>query len=232
VVILTTKLDANAMNSLQLLKLRFEDRLEIVDSYSSAVTHVITAARTSETSGKKKNVKQTLLPARTMKYFKGLLGGQWVLTIDWVHESLEKGKLVDEGNFLVHGDPSALGGAKRARNATAPLFAGFNLVVHGECGGPKMEKDIESLVILGGGIVHDASFFQEQENEISGRKRTLQWIVLAFDEIKARELLRSKSEIARLCRKHRIPIVTCLWLFDCISSFQVLPFPKFEEIDM
>ena len=63
--------------------------------------------------------------ARTMKYLDAVLAGAWVLSPDWVHESMRAGHWLQEGPFELQGDTVKMGGPSRGRHHGPQLFAGF-----------------------------------------------------------------------------------------------------------
>ena len=122
----------------------------VQQNWDSNVTHVITAA--TESSG-------FVLPSRTIKYFQGLLSSSWVVGIDWVVASICARKCVAEAEYLVQGDAKLDGGrptfgAKRARANREKIFANqhFVLVLPFK---PTMRKDVEQLIVMGGGEVRE-----------------------------------------------------------------------------
>lgn len=84
---------------------------------SAAETRVVVRCTVSE--------GRQIAGARTIKYLDAVLAGAWVLSPDWVHESMRAGHWLAEGKFELQGDTAKMGGPSRGRQHGPELFAGF-----------------------------------------------------------------------------------------------------------
>ncbi|GAQ82577.1 BRCA1-associated RING domain protein 1 [Klebsormidium nitens] len=119
---------------------------QVVKDWSPAVTHVITG------------VDEKLRSKRTLKYLTAVLTGQWVVTPEWVTESLALSQPAKEASFEVLGDAqNETGGPKKgrmaARKGAAPLFDGIDFFLSGDWPGTPSKADMAAVVSAGGGTV-------------------------------------------------------------------------------
>ncbi|XP_065053661.1 BRCA1-associated RING domain protein 1-like [Rhopilema esculentum] len=142
--ILQTGLDQNKKEILA----RCTKRLgcELVDEFSSQVTHVVT------------NVDDQLICSRTIKYFHGILTGKWIVSFQWIADSLKKHHWVDEEPYEVRGCQEASESApmKARLNAAKqfpPLFDGCSFFFSGDFKSHPSKPDLLSLVQFGGGTI-------------------------------------------------------------------------------
>lgn len=100
---------------------------------SAAETRVVVRCTVSE--------GRQIAGARTIKYLDAVLAGAWVLSPDWVHESMRAGHWLAEGKFELQGDTAKMGGPSRGRQHGPELFAGFRFHFVAQVRKPK--KDCE-----------------------------------------------------------------------------------------
>jgi hypothetical protein len=58
------------------------------------------------------------LASRTLKYLMALAKGAWVVSVQWVLDSLSNGKYVNEEDYLIKGDKTAVGGPYLAKQSS------------------------------------------------------------------------------------------------------------------
>jgi len=61
--------------------------------------------------------------ARTIKYLEAVLAGAWVLSAEWVKESMRLGHWLAEAKFELQGDTAQMGGPPRGRHHGPTLFS-------------------------------------------------------------------------------------------------------------
>jgi PHD-zinc-finger like domain/PHD-finger/Zinc finger, C3HC4 type (RING finger) len=143
IVFCTTKLNIDQVQRIKIFKKIFRGS-KFVSYYEASVTHVVTGAQQHDTHG--------LVPARTSKYFQGILARKWVLCFDWIDECTRRKELLPEDLFIVQGDSSGLGGPQRAVASTESLFLRHSFVLIGKFDTVNREL-VKSLIETGGGVV-------------------------------------------------------------------------------
>ncbi|KAJ3680022.1 hypothetical protein LUZ60_016300 [Juncus effusus] len=123
--------------------------INITNNWESNVTHVI--ASTNFQGGY----------SRTLKVLMAILGGKWVLSVDWLKACLKAGRPVKEEefeiNFDVHGTfygPKT--GRLRAKQNAPLLFSEFRFHFSGHYM-PYYKSHLEELIFAAGGLVIDQS---------------------------------------------------------------------------
>ena len=96
----------------------------VTDTWTPAVTHVV--CHTNENRQAK----------RTHKYLQGVLGGNWIVTSDWVTACLQQGGAAAEEGYEVPGDTAGcVGGPSRGRQRATKggkeLLAGCHVFLAG-----------------------------------------------------------------------------------------------------
>jgi hypothetical protein len=209
VVLLATKLSEAQLADVQLLARKV--RGVVANEYDDSVTHLVTGATLA--SG-------AICPVRTVKYFKSVLAGKWVLCFDWVKDSLSLGSLQPERLYVVKGDASGgRNGPLRALSLhkTNPLFKNVSVYLHGEMDAV-CETNMRQLVTFGGGVIRSSlPWRMRAPKSVIGQS---QWVVLSEsgtldDDAGAREF----------CAAHGIPVRKPAWVYDSISNFQLQGHP-------
>ena len=192
-------------------------RVVVTASWSPTVTHLVTSASTATAS---------LVTKRTNKYFLAMLSPHVaIVTIDWVTESIVARRLLDGAEYRVKGDTRhPTGGETRRRwNERADddegLLAGWQVSELGQWSNKVVRDDVRAIVEVGGGQWLGSD---DQAGGVAGKR------YVVFDDGKKvgadnRALL--SDEVVRSYEGRGISVVPCSWLFDCVSSFSILPTP-------
>eukprot|EP00124_Ichthyophonus_hoferi_P002501 Ihof_evm1s173 gene=Ihof_evmTU1s173 len=113
-----------------------------------STTHLVT--------GTCENVDLAIAEKRTMKYLLAIMAGIWVVSLQWIDDSIKAGRWLDEAKYEIAGDQLALGAPAKARLArchgSPELFSGLAVYFHGKfstAAKPSM-RDLEKIVTLGG----------------------------------------------------------------------------------
>lgn len=131
---------------------------------------------------------------RTLKYLMGIAGKSWIVSINWLLDSLSANEIMDEEEFVVIGDEAVqcdTFACEKSRNSSTGLFAAKEFYLAGSFNGAGPSKnDLSQLIKLSGGKVvskaNSATFCVS--NNASGPKSG---------------------------ERH------FTWLFDCISHYQI-----------
>ena len=117
---------------------------EFDDAQGLRVTHVVTGLTAGD---------DTHRAQRTLKYCCGVLSGAWIVSFEWVLESLAAREWVEESDFELRGDTYGAGAPKKARIAlrkgTQRLFSGLRICFAGEFTQPS-RKDLQRVARIGG----------------------------------------------------------------------------------
>ena len=196
-------------------------RVIVTPHWSPVVTHLVTSASTATAS---------LVTKRTNKYFLAMLSPHVaIVTIDWVTESIVARRLLDGAEYRVKGDTRHPNGGETRRkwNEQADdeqrLLAGWQVSEMGQWSNKVVRDDVRAIVEVGGGQWLGS---EESASGTDGRRYVL------FDDGKKvandnRSLL--SNEVQRSYEVRGISVVPCSWLFDCVSSFTVLPIPSLRQ---
>ncbi|XP_051169228.1 breast cancer type 1 susceptibility protein homolog isoform X2 [Leptopilina boulardi] len=91
-----------------------------ISTFNSTVTHVIV-----------KVIGQRNTTEKTLKYLQGIAYGKWIVTIDWVNDSLKNQKMLDEDKYEVVDNLTLEEGPKKSRLRTKSIFEGFICLCQG-----------------------------------------------------------------------------------------------------
>ncbi|NXO03374.1 BRCA1 protein, partial [Rhinopomastus cyanomelas] len=154
---------------------------------------------------------QELVCERTLKYFLGIAGRKWVVSYQWVVQSLEEGRILDEENFEVRGDVingRNHQGPKRARQClTEKIFKGFEVC----CCGPYTDmttEHLESMVELcGAHVVKHLHLFTHRTGSTA--------VVVVQPDAWMENVDRRAIQ-----QKHNVAMVTREWVLDSVACYQ------------
>lgn len=94
---------------------------------------------------------------RTLKYLLGISGKSWVVSFNWILESIEAGKILKEEGYVVVGDEAVkcdTNACEKSRADPGKLFTGYSFYLNGSftSGGPS-KADLSNLIQLSGGTM-------------------------------------------------------------------------------
>ncbi|RAL49791.1 hypothetical protein DM860_002082 [Cuscuta australis] len=117
----------------------------VLKTWDPSVTHLI--ASTDENGACK----------RTFKFLMGVLGGKWILTIEWIKACLNAAELLDEHQYEIAVDTHGVRdgpriGRLRMSNKQPKLFNGYKFYFMGDFL-PSYKNYLHDLVVAAGGIV-------------------------------------------------------------------------------
>lgn len=150
---------------------------KIIKDYSAdQVTHIICAC-----------APKSHCP-RTLKYLLGIAGKSWVVSFEWILESIERGTILREEPFVVVGDEAVrcdTNACEKSRNDPGKLFDGHEFYLNGSFTGPGPSKtDLNNLIQLAGGIVTKKPlpkcFIISDSNELKKDEYPYTWL---FDSV-------------------------------------------------
>lgn len=94
---------------------------------------------------------------RTLKYLLGIAGKSWIISFDWILESLAANKILDEHDFIVVGDEAVqcdTNACERSRADPGKLFDAKRFFLAGLFNAPGPSKaDLINLIQFAGGTV-------------------------------------------------------------------------------
>jgi hypothetical protein len=212
--ILASGLNAVASKSLATVVLKLGGKLESI--FTDQVTHLVV------------NVDETGIASRTFKYLEAIVRGVWVVSTEWVIQSLGAGKYLPAKKFVVKGDSSFLGGPEAASSSPGGkqgskeagtrnvIFEKMPVFLNGSFNSPQQLKldQIEHLLKLGGASVkHIGGTSKIKSLEaLEGYKDPI---------VVCDETVEQDSALALALVTGAAP-VTHLWILDSISHCQAI----------
>ena len=197
-------------------------RVVLTTTYTPALTHLITSASTATSQ---------IVTRRTNKYFLAQLTPHAaIVTIDWVTESIVARRMLDATPYAVRGDSRWPQGGETRRlwyeavNG-AGLLGGWEVGELGVWSNKVVRDDVRAIVQVGGGQWVGSGDMADGA-PVAGSTRYVVWDdgKKVMDENRA--LL--TTELVREYEERGISAVPCSWLFDCVSSFSILPIPPLQ----
>ncbi|XP_064492535.1 breast cancer type 1 susceptibility protein isoform X2 [Pseudopipra pipra] len=159
-----------------------------------------------------------LVCERTLKYFLGIAGRKWVVSYQWVIQSLKEERILDEEDFEVRGDVingRNHQGPKRARQAqTEKIFKDFEIC----CCGPFTDmttEHLESMVELcGASVVKQLHLFTHTPNSTAV-------VVVQPDAWK------ENTDYGAMQQQNNIAMVTREWVLDSVACYECQKFDAY-----
>ncbi|KAL0489414.1 hypothetical protein AKO1_010705, partial [Acrasis kona] len=172
------------------------------------VTHVITP------------VDQEYIARRTMKFSSGIVCGAWIVGFPWVQKCIEQLGFVDEVDYEVRGDHTAVDGPKLGRlaknNASTGILSNLYIYLHGQYKSPNPSKsELTNLVKWGGATVLKQVPREEELTKKSDSKKNLSNTIVIVDGDVSKEDIRSLSKTSG-CNPLKFA-----WLLDSVSAYQL-----------
>ncbi|XP_054767933.2 breast cancer type 1 susceptibility protein-like [Lytechinus pictus] len=196
---------ATGLNRLELRQVeQLTSRLancRFASAFNANTTHVIVKTDSS------------LVCERTLKYFQGIAARAWIVSFQWVHDSLKARKLLAEEDYEVKGDVvNGLDhhGPKRARTIDGPGFMDkFDLCCIGPFTGLNKDQLVGLCEMCGASTVQHPSLFPYNP----GRKA---YIIVEPN-------LDTDRDYQGLQRKFRVPVISREWVLDSIALYKSQP---------
>ncbi|XP_032567337.1 breast cancer type 1 susceptibility protein isoform X2 [Chiroxiphia lanceolata] len=159
-----------------------------------------------------------LVCERTLKYFLGIAGRKWVVSYQWVIQSLKEERLLDEEDFEVRGDVingRNHQGPKRARQGqTEKIFKDFEIC----CYGPFTDMTtghLESMVELcGASVVKQLHLFTPPPNSTAV-------VVVQPDAWK------ENTDYGAIQQQNNVAVVTREWVLDSVACYECQKFDAY-----
>jgi len=193
---------------------------KVVNELTEEVTHVVT----STLKGSRVAAK------RTLKYLHAVLQGKWIVSSEWVSGCLVAGRLLNEEQFEVTGDPKSHipDAPRRARLSKQRalmhgLFKDHFFYLHGTFAPPKPSSNhLEQIILSGGGKV--IKIFEQFIKETAAVGSQYRIVVcncnLAFSEIFTKFKDANAQQVGH-------QVVDSDWILGSVSNFRIL---KFETV--
>ncbi|XP_030901066.1 breast cancer type 1 susceptibility protein isoform X2 [Melopsittacus undulatus] len=159
-----------------------------------------------------------LVCERTLKYFLGIAGRKWVVSYQWVIQSFEEGRLLNEENFEVRGDVingRNHQGPKRARQSlTKKIFEDFEIC----CYGPFTDMTTEHLEwmveLCGASVVKQLHLFTHPPNSTA--------VVVVQPDA-----WMENTDYRAIQQKHNVAMVTREWVLDSVACYECQEFDAY-----
>nr|GMD09240.1 protein BREAST CANCER SUSCEPTIBILITY 1 homolog [Ipomoea batatas] len=190
----------------------------VLKTWDPSVTHII--ASTNEKGACK----------RTFKFLMGVLGGKWILTIEWIKACLNATELLDEQQYEIEVDTHGVRGGPRlgrlrTSNKQPKLFSGYKFYFMSDFL-PSYKKYLHDLVVAAGGTVLNRKPVSEDEkSHSSGCSSVFTFIVYSLelpDNCKTREkssILHSRRSAAEALASSTGSLAASnSWVLNCIAG--------------
>ncbi|XP_017789807.1 PREDICTED: breast cancer type 1 susceptibility protein homolog [Habropoda laboriosa] len=173
--------------------------------FNQDVTHVIVKTD-QENNGANK----------TLKYLQGIAYGKWIVSYQWVMDTLKERRLISEEPYEAVDSRTLEAGPRKSRLKEKDLFQGFAFL----CIGPYDDVSVEQyqdLLRATGGIVVDSL------DALAAEKKRWRVIVIQADIY--------DYEVIKWYKKtEAVPIVHD-WIVECISRYRLISFyPYLQEL--
>ncbi|NXK73650.1 BRCA1 protein, partial [Amazona guildingii] len=159
-----------------------------------------------------------LVCERTLKYFLGIAGRKWVVSYQWVIQSFEEGRILNEENFEVRGDVingRNHQGPKRARQSlTEKIFKDFEIC----CYGPFTDMTTEHLEwmveLCGASVVKQLHLFTHPPNSSA--------VVVVQPDA-----WMENTDYRAIQQKDNVAMVTREWVLDSVACYECQEFDAY-----
>ncbi|KAM9520958.1 breast cancer type 1 susceptibility protein isoform 2-T4 [Guaruba guarouba] len=159
-----------------------------------------------------------LVCERTLKYFLGIAGRKWVVSYQWVIQSFEEGRILNEENFEVRGDVingRNHQGPKRARQSlTEKIFRDFEIC----CYGPFTDMTTEHLEwmveLCGASVVKQLHLFTHPPNSTA--------VVVVQPDA-----WMENTDYRAIQQKDNVAMVTREWVLDSVACYECQEFDAY-----
>ncbi|XP_076059266.1 uncharacterized protein LOC143035932 [Oratosquilla oratoria] len=170
------------------------DGTEFCRSWVAGVTHVV--VKTSEEN----------MAERTLKYLMGVSCGCWVITYEWIIQSLQARKFLPEEEFEVL-DCTGAPGPQRSRLSLAPLFSGCEFCIVPPYVDVTSDQISEMITNCGGVVVKSL-----QQLTKPNKRKNLTLVVVQLDA-------GVQHDVEGWLTKEDLVTVAHDWVIECIGMF-------------
>ncbi|XP_077169216.1 breast cancer type 1 susceptibility protein isoform X2 [Paroedura picta] len=193
--------------------------LRLVQRFARKTKSTWSKAISKDTTHVIMKTDEDLVCERTLKYFLGIAARKWVVSYQWVLQSLKEGSLLSEEDFEVRGDiinGRNHQGPKRARESPpGKLFQGLEICCYGPFTDMQREQ-LEWMVELGGASL------VKQPHLFSGSAGSAEAVVVIQPD--AWEKDTSCRGIPPHCSA---TVVAREWVLDSVSCYQCVAFDDY-----
>ncbi|KMZ69403.1 hypothetical protein ZOSMA_215G00380 [Zostera marina] len=184
----------------------------VLEHWKENVTHVVAA--TNDLGG----------CSRTVKFIKAILTGKWILTIEWIKESLKAKHPVSEDPYeITHDIHGVFDGPKtgriRAMEKALPLFSGLSFYFSSfPQFSPSYKRHLESMIILGGGkIINERDLCNSWLESIIDTQFHTTFVVYNLDNTGRCDLLATEAIANKLSAK----VISHIWILDSLAACKI-----------
>ncbi|XP_053974472.1 breast cancer type 1 susceptibility protein homolog isoform X1 [Hylaeus volcanicus] len=219
----TRNVSSNNMQSLSRQKLCFvcsgleSSRIELVRKLASMVNaRYVTQFNPDVTHVIVKTNKENNGANKTLKYLQGIAHRKWIVGDQWVVDSLNEKKLINEERYEAVDNGTLEAGPRKSRLREKDLFEGFVFLCIGPYSDVSVEQYQELLRATGATVVRSL-------DALAAEKRKLKIIVIQADVY--------SYEIIEWYKKARAVPVVHEWVVECISQYKLISlYPYLQEL--
>ncbi|XP_043464676.1 breast cancer type 1 susceptibility protein homolog isoform X2 [Leptopilina heterotoma] len=172
---------------------------DFIGRFNSTATHVIV-----------KVVGQRNTAEKTLKYLQGIAYGKWIVSIDWVSDSLQRKELLNEDKYEVVDNLTLEEGPKKSRLRTRNIFEGFICLCQGPFNDVSVADYSDLLIHMGATILQKMEDFINYNND--NNKKIIIMQCDHWDDDVIRDWFKKTKAVP----------VEQEWLVECISQYKVI----------
>ncbi|XP_054849665.1 breast cancer type 1 susceptibility protein [Eublepharis macularius] len=197
----------------------FPDELRLVQKFARKTRSTWSATISDDTTHVVMKTDEDLVCERTLKYFLGIAARKWVVSYQWILQSLKEGRVLNEGDFEVRGDIISgrnHQGPKKARESSAgKLFQGLEICCYGPFTDMQKEQLEWMVELCGASLVKQPHLFSRSTNSVDA-------VVVIQPDAWLEDT--GCPGIPPPCRA---TVVAREWVLDSVSCYQCLAFNEY-----
>ncbi|XP_064401882.1 BRCA1-associated RING domain protein 1-like isoform X2 [Halichondria panicea] len=195
--------------------------VRVVNSFSTNVSHIVTNCNSSKCC------------SRTLKFLCGVAKGKWIVSFQWVTDSLEAKSWTNEINYEIKGvtvgDSNLVSDAPKKGRENAimklpGLFDGCEIFLSGLFAPPQASKDeLGKLIKLADGqlLAREPIYLPHTTHPYHMKQGSKSKPCSTF--VVCDPFCEQRDKYVVSSRRTNVKIVPASWLLDCLSCFEIIP---------
>nr|XP_014352863.1 PREDICTED: breast cancer type 1 susceptibility protein [Latimeria chalumnae] len=189
-----------------------KNELLLVQRFARKTQSMLSSQITSGTTHVIMKTDAELVCERTLKYFLGIAGRKWVVSYQWITESFQQGRILDEYDFEVKGDVingKNHEGPRRARQMSNDklLLRGYEICCYGSFSDMSPDQLEWMLKLCGACAVKEPYLFSYSPNQTA--------VLVVQPDANS-----TTTDYRALQRKYNAMVVTREWILDSVACYR------------